>query len=103
MAVSLDDEKVGWGIFTLDQVGWLERKVCAQTLIYNNASTSIATPLPDPGTATHCQSLSSTSTGKKERQLTKYSLTNTRAELKLAEAFQLLTPAEENFIFPESR
>ena len=103
MAVSLDDEKVGWGIFTLDQVGWLERKVCAQTLIHNNAS-SIATPLPDPGTATHYQSLSSTSTGiKKERQPTKYSLTNTRAELKLAEAFQLLTPAEENFIFPKSR
>ena len=102
MAVSLDDEKVGWGIFTLDQVGWLEKKVCAQTLIYNNAS-SIGTPLPDPETATPCQSLSSTSTGRKQSQPTKYSLTNTRAELKLAEAFQLLTPAEENFIFPKSR
>ena len=72
VAVSLDDEKVGWGIFTLDQVGWLERKVCAQTLINNNAS-SIATPLPDPGTATPYQSLSWTSTGiKKERQPSKY-------------------------------
>jgi len=67
VAVSLDDEKVGWGIFTLDQY----RDTIARP--------GDGDPLPE------------------------FELNFNRAELKLAEAFQLLTPAEENFIFPKSR
>jgi len=67
VAVSLDDEKVGWGIFTLDQY----RDTIARP--------GDGDPLPD------------------------FELNFNRAELKLAEAFQLLTPAEENFVFPKLR
>jgi len=67
VAVSLECDKIGWGIFTIDQY----RDTIARP--------GDGDPLPE------------------------FELNFNRAELKMAEACQLLTPAEENFLFPKSR
>jgi len=67
VAVNLESDKIGWGIFTLDQ--------------YRDTIARPGDGDPSP----------------------EFELNFNRAELKLAEACQLLTPAEEDFIFPKSR
>ena len=114
VAVSLESDKIGWGIFTLDQVlGLIEFGILCfmpassevdffVNLMSFQYRDTIARPGdgdPSPEFELNFNRFEKTTLHKKLKQSTQHN----RAELKLAEACQLLTPAEEDFIFPKSR